>query len=611
VPKSFTSFAPITIKGDGPMRLFVSYARVDRPFCEQIVRTLETAHEVWYDRRLHAGKKWWNEILKRLDWCEGFIYLLSPESVASEYCQNEYAIAAEQGKLVIPVRIQANTDIPPELLEIQVADFSEGLTAEAVARLLAGITVAEREGLRPPSPARPAIDAPVIEVSESSATFSAALAAYEAGHLDEALFKLMQARDAGYDPGSFVDLDDFIAEVQTRLERQAYLREAEREYTPIIEMVRLAATRQRGCEAFALFQEKFPDFDPEDLASTCAALETVPPPVRPLWLAIGGAALAGLVGVLAITGVLGGGPSPAAEEEPEPGIEEVAAPAEEEPGEVAAPADEEPALAEEEVGPADTPTPVTFEPILAGSDCRSAGLPEIACTGVERNDGWTPVTQEFDGVEMALVPVGCFMMGSEDGPDDERPVHEQCFGAPFWIDVTEVTNEQYGSASEDCLDDSFDLDQPHICVQWVAAAVHCERRGARLPTEAEWEYAARGPDGLVYPWGNDFVADNVVSSGSGAETARVVGSRPRGVSWVGALDLSGNVWEWVSSVHRDYPHDTNDGRDRDFDHDSTNDRVLRGGSWIDGESGLRAANRFPIDPYLTDNHVGFRCARPF
>jgi hypothetical protein len=154
------------------MRLFVSYARVDRPFCEQIVRTLETAHEVWYDRRLHAGKRWWNEILKRLDWCEGFIYLLSPESVASEYCQNEYAIAVEQGKLVIPVRIQANTVIPPELLEIQVADFSEGLTANAVATLMAGITVAEREGLRPPAPARPPAEAPVIEESEISTTQS-------------------------------------------------------------------------------------------------------------------------------------------------------------------------------------------------------------------------------------------------------------------------------------------------------------------------------------------------------------------------------------------------------------------------------------------------------
>ena len=78
------------------MRLFISYARVDKPYCVQIAETLDI-HSTWFDQRLYAGQHWWREILRRLDWCEGFIYLLSPDSIASEYCQKEYKIAQNTG----------------------------------------------------------------------------------------------------------------------------------------------------------------------------------------------------------------------------------------------------------------------------------------------------------------------------------------------------------------------------------------------------------------------------------------------------------------------------------------------------------------------------------
>ena len=86
------------------MRLFVSYARVDKPYCIQIIEMLDV-HEVWYDQRLYAGQQWWKEILRRLDWCEGFIYLLSPESVASEYCRREFELALNLGRHIFPVLI--------------------------------------------------------------------------------------------------------------------------------------------------------------------------------------------------------------------------------------------------------------------------------------------------------------------------------------------------------------------------------------------------------------------------------------------------------------------------------------------------------------------------
>jgi len=239
---------------------------------------------------------------------------------------------------------------------------------------------------------------------------------------------------------------------------------------------------------------------------------------------------------------------------------------------------------------------------------------------VTQNTNWTPQYQTFDGVEMALVPVGCFMMGSDNGSDDEKPVNQQCFDQPFWIDRYEVTNKQYGSEG------NFKGDShPRDSVTWFQACDFCAQRGARLPTEREWEYAARGPSNLVYPWGNDFVADNVVYSNNSNNQTADVGSRPAGNSWVGASDLSGNVLEWVSTIYGidkngnydfsesgdklfPYPYDAADGREQNSE-DRTFVRVLRGGSWVSYESDLRASDRLRSSPSDEGYSFGFRCVR--
>jgi formylglycine-generating enzyme required for sulfatase activity len=301
--------------------------------------------------------------------------------------------------------------------------------------------------------------------------------------------------------------------------------------------------------------------------------------------------IAGLVAILVLVGVFGGDAAPA-EEESSP--EEQAVPAEEE---VVTP--EEAAPVTEETAPTEQPSSAKECELGYGSDCQ-----------VTANGEWTPVTETFEGVEMALVPAGCFMMGSNEGERDEIPVHEQCFNEPFWIDVYEVTNAQFGSVG--CSLYSSSDSQPRNCMSWFEAETHCENRGARLPTEAEWEYAARGPDGLIYPWGDDFADDNVVySSNSGTQTADV-GSRSGGVSWVGAYDMSGNVWEWVSSIYQEYPYDTTDGREVSGSSDGSSLRGLRGGSWYDGNTlNLRAANRYRNNPDSTFYNYGYRCANSF
>lgn len=144
---------------------------------------------------------------------------------------------------------------------------------------------------------------------------------------------------------------------------------------------------------------------------------------------------------------------------------------------------------------------------------------------------------------------------------------------------------------------------------WFEAFAYCRWRGGRLPTEAEWEWAARGPDNRVYPWGNTFDAKRVIyRDNSGGKTAVVnANTRQDGPSWVGAIDMSGNVWEWVSSQYQPYPYHSEDGRES-----LRNDkeaRVLRGGSWDDVGDSLRAAYRNGLSPSIEYGYFGFRCAR--
>lgn len=232
-------------------------------------------------------------------------------------------------------------------------------------------------------------------------------------------------------------------------------------------------------------------------------------------------------------------------------------------------------------------------------------MPEqIAEQGVDRNTEWKPYFQEFDGFEMALVPVGCFIMGSDDADQDERPENQQCFDEPFWIDRTEVTNQHYGSSGIFAGDN-----RPRDSVTWNEAQEFCLNRDSRLPTEAEWQYAARGPDSLTYPWGNRFIEDNVVYGFTANDQTAEVHSRVEGVSWVGALHMSGNVWEWMSTIYRDYPYSATDGREDE--QDTTSDRVILGGSWSLNADNVRVAERYYYPPDTRMNDVGFRCLRDY
>ncbi len=245
------------------MRIFVSYARVDKPYCIQIVDTVDV-HETWYDQRLYAGQNWWKEILRRLDWCDGFIYLLSPDSMGSEYCRKEFELAQSLGKHIFPVLIRERTTLPEALKGLQYVDFTEGITPDGVKSLLNSIYIAERNK-------QPTLPVSQIE-SEKIAlptvnpanVISVAAGSMENGQFDQAVYLLKQAKESGYN-SRFINIDALLAEAEAALDRLTYLREAEREYKQIADLVKHSMTRRLGLEAFKAFRKDFPDYDPDGL----------------------------------------------------------------------------------------------------------------------------------------------------------------------------------------------------------------------------------------------------------------------------------------------------------------------------------------------------------
>ncbi|MGF1505101.1 MAG: SUMF1/EgtB/PvdO family nonheme iron enzyme [Anaerolineae bacterium] len=233
------------------------------------------------------------------------------------------------------------------------------------------------------------------------------------------------------------------------------------------------------------------------------------------------------------------------------------------------------------------PTPETVDPVTP-----------LFTSGVTNNSQWGWYEQTIDGVEMVLIPPGCFTMGSTNAErSQERPQHEVCIDAPFWLDKHEVTNAQYGRQGSY----SGDL-QPRETISWYDAREHCQNRGGRLPTEAEWEFAARGPDSRII--GNSvlwsFATKQFEAAAPGAN-----------ISWVGATFLLGNVAEWTSSIYDEslfpYEYDATDGRE---DPDSTLWRSVRGGGWnaFLPSQQITVTAREGADPNTVDSAIGFRCA---
>jgi len=244
-----------------------------------------------------------------------------------------------------------------------------------------------------------------------------------------------------------------------------------------------------------------------------------------------------------------------------------------------------------------------------------------------------PILAPPEGI--VVVPAGAFLMGSDDARDDEKPLR-RVYLDTFYIDKYEVTHAEYVEflnaigghvgrcEGHDCVDtqdensDSHIIydyrvgwymvergyeDHPVIKVSWYGAKAYCEHHGKRLPTEAEWEKAARGTDGRVYPWGDEFEASRA-NVGDRVGDTTPVGSYPAGASPYGAHDMAGNVWEWVEDWYQAYP-----GSDCQSDLFGAKYKVVRGGSWNHPPRDARCSCRDIAHPARRILVVGFRCAK--
>ena len=200
---------------------------------------------------------------------------------------------------------------------------------------------------------------------------------------------------------------------------------------------------------------------------------------------------------------------------------------------------------------------------------------------------------------MVFVPPGTFLMGSDamEADHSEHPLR-RVFLPGFYIDTHEVTNAEFRQFDPSHTFPEGREDWPVVKVSKERAEAYAAWAGKRLPTSAEWEKAARGTDGRIYPWGNVFIPD--MANLGGRESVMPVGSFPRGASPYGALDMAGNAWEWVADTYCDQDHLGVGDNERG---------IVRGGAYAYSPYQGRTSYLGFESENLTCNDLGFRCAK--
>jgi formylglycine-generating enzyme required for sulfatase activity len=286
-------------------------------------------------------------------------------------------------------------------------------------------------------------------------------------------------------------------------------------------------------------------------------------------------------------------------------------------------------------------------PAVASPSASTSAVPSAVAFSPDASVDPTAGKERTDehGVAQVWVPAGTFLMGTnETDPSgelappswakaeliSERPQHEVALSSGYWIDKTEVTNEAFqafvdGGGYQDkalwsdegwkwlegrdatalpavCVDAV--ADQPRVCITWFEAEAYAAWRGGALPTEAQWEFAARGPSSSIFPWGDEWDAAKANLIDSSALTG--VGSFPDGASWVGALDMAGNAMEWVADWFS-ISYYKQEVRDDPTGPEFGSRKAEKGGWWGADPYVARSAYRhFEDPPTYQDHHIGVR-----
>ena len=248
------------------MNVFISYARVDKHFCNHFVKQIQEAYNIWYDGRLLAGQDWWKEIYRRLIWSDVFIYLLSPDSVNSIPCQRELSIVRQLKRPIIPVVISPNTPIPKVLSKLHYVDMSNGLTAENVSELLTVLVHIERKlasSARKKKQHQVPEDESIVSESDVTVIMNAVEQALANDEYENALILLDQIDPHGAESNIQI-LNRMVELTEKTVEDQARVKEMKRRYHTTVSRYR--RNRERTLESFEIFRKEFKVQDPPELA---------------------------------------------------------------------------------------------------------------------------------------------------------------------------------------------------------------------------------------------------------------------------------------------------------------------------------------------------------
>lgn len=562
------------------MKIFVSYARVDKPYCIRIIETLH-AHDVWYDQRLYAGQDWWKEILRRLDWCEVFVYLLSPDSVASLYCRRELEIARRLKRHVIPVLISKDTVLPDKMRDWQYVDLSEKLTVENVTSLLNSILVVERQqGSTAPAaaPIRPIAESPVLDSSPVDLV-SSAVRALEKGDYDNAIVFLRQAQASGYQ-SRFVRLDNLLRMAESKVAERSQSREVEREYQHIVALFAFESTREMACQALAEFTREFGDYDPQGLQRHCRSSPSrdatgdnnaKAPAARPDLPRFNSHAAAAPTLREVHEGGSGSGFSSQVVKLPQASSHRQAI-------------ESRKVVAEE--GSAEE-----ILPMLQWCDIPYGTVAISSIVGSDEEFGEMIV--QVDNFVMSMYPVTNAQFDifakAEDGYKNAR-----------WWNFSQHAMRWF-KQGKGIAESRFDGDQrPRENVNWYEARAFANWLGSllkmkvTLPTIAQWQRAAKGDDDRYFPWGDDYDEEHCNTLESGLKMTTPVNRYHKGASPYGVYDMAGNLWEWTLNSAAA----AEDGRDQR--------RAVAGGSFVSPCDRAQTSFRYYLEPRVRYSSIGVR-----
>lgn len=266
------------------MKLFCCYRRLDQHLAVQVVQELEHSnHQVWYDDRLNVGQNWWDEILRRLSWAEGMLFLISPESVQSEFCMKELRIALKAKKPVFPILLVEGTPLPEEIAGLHYVDMTAGMNERVQKKLMESIALVQATPQAAAVPLeRIARVAPELladpseltqaELADSNLLIDRVNLLMDHGKFEEAVVILERAIGLNVFH-EWVPLEKLLAIAKQNLQIQIDERKRLIDYRSIESLIKRGRSREIGIESFRKFQDKYPDFDPSNLKELITSLQ--------------------------------------------------------------------------------------------------------------------------------------------------------------------------------------------------------------------------------------------------------------------------------------------------------------------------------------------------